>query len=500
MRRLLISGLLGLAVFCRFWQLGYIPPGLNRDEASIGYTAYSILQTGRDEYGSRIPLSIKSFGDWKLPAYVYITIPFVGVLGLDDWVVRLPSALAGAGTIAVVYLLTNSVTAALVLALLPWHIHFSRAAYEANLGLLFFTLGIYFVVKAKKFTLAAIFFGLTLFTYHTYQIFTPLFLIGLFWLKKINYKELTVFGVFLIFAILMTFSGGKTKSSVSFLADPVFIHSKIETPRFEASNKLLGRLIYNRPVIFGTKFAANYLNSFSPDFLALKGGEHPIHNFPDMGNIFWFEYPLLLAGAYFLVKEKNQNKLIILMWLALAPVASSLTKDAPNSARLSPMIVPLAILIALGLDRLKKTIFYLVLGLVFIYSAVGFYRSYFVSFPLERGIFWGAGYRQLAGYLNLPENIDKQVVMEKPNWSPYIWLLFYSEYDPAVYQKEAVRFTPTEDGFEHVKSFSRYEFTELDPWELLHPGQLAVKWADSTAGPKTTITAYDKEFFGVFEK
>ncbi|MDP2918230.1 MAG: glycosyl transferase, partial [bacterium] len=53
------------SLFIRFWRFGEIPPGLNRDEASIGYTAYSLLKSGADEYGRPWPLSIQSFGDWK---------------------------------------------------------------------------------------------------------------------------------------------------------------------------------------------------------------------------------------------------------------------------------------------------------------------------------------------------------------------------------------------------------------------------------------------------
>jgi len=38
-----------------------VPPGFNADEAAFGYNAYSLLKTGRDEYGTLLPLSIKSF-------------------------------------------------------------------------------------------------------------------------------------------------------------------------------------------------------------------------------------------------------------------------------------------------------------------------------------------------------------------------------------------------------------------------------------------------------
>ena len=75
---LILVSLIG--AFLYFYNLGSIPPGLYLDEAGTGYNAYSILKTGKDEYGHFLPLSIKSFGDWKLPMSVYLTIPFTCIV------------------------------------------------------------------------------------------------------------------------------------------------------------------------------------------------------------------------------------------------------------------------------------------------------------------------------------------------------------------------------------------------------------------------------------
>lgn len=56
----ILLAILLLGTFLRFYQLGEIPLGLNQDETAIGYNAYSILQTGRDEYGVFMPLYFKS--------------------------------------------------------------------------------------------------------------------------------------------------------------------------------------------------------------------------------------------------------------------------------------------------------------------------------------------------------------------------------------------------------------------------------------------------------
>ena len=94
-----------VGLFLRFFLLGGNPPSLNWDEASTGYNAFSILKTGKDEYGNFLPLSIRSFDDYKPPLYTYLDVPFVGIFGLTDFAVRLPSAILGTLTILVIYFL-----------------------------------------------------------------------------------------------------------------------------------------------------------------------------------------------------------------------------------------------------------------------------------------------------------------------------------------------------------------------------------------------------------
>src|SRR3989344_98638 len=146
-RGLLILLILSVSAFLRLWKLGSIPPHLTADEASLGYNAYSILKTAKDEYGELLPIIFKSFGDFKPGLYVYVTVPFVALLGLTELATRLPSALGGVLAVYLVYLIvkdfckresllfarnwgaeTAALTAAFFLAILPWHIYFSRGA------------------------------------------------------------------------------------------------------------------------------------------------------------------------------------------------------------------------------------------------------------------------------------------------------------------------------------------------------------------------------------
>src|SRR5438105_9814607 len=93
----------------RIWNLGTVPPHLTSDEAAVGYNAYSILKTGRDEYGTLLPINLKSFGDYKPAFYTYLDIPFIAALGLNELAVRLPSGIAGLGFVFMVFLLMDEI-------------------------------------------------------------------------------------------------------------------------------------------------------------------------------------------------------------------------------------------------------------------------------------------------------------------------------------------------------------------------------------------------------
>ena len=54
-----------LAACLRLVALAWNPASLNWDEVSHGYNAYSILMTGKDEWGQLFPLTnFRAYGDY----------------------------------------------------------------------------------------------------------------------------------------------------------------------------------------------------------------------------------------------------------------------------------------------------------------------------------------------------------------------------------------------------------------------------------------------------
>ena len=80
---LVLVVLLGFVL--RFYKVVLDPPSLNWDEVSIGYNAYSILKTGRDEWGKFMPVHFKAYGEYKLPVQIYSSIPGIAIFGLNEF-------------------------------------------------------------------------------------------------------------------------------------------------------------------------------------------------------------------------------------------------------------------------------------------------------------------------------------------------------------------------------------------------------------------------------
>ena len=133
-----------LAIFLRVVYLDKFPPSLNWDEVSHAYNAYSLLRTGRDQWGQVLPLvSFRAYGDYPAPINLYFTVPFVFLFGPTDFTARFPHALIGTvGVIpifaAAYYWRKNfklALLASLLFAITPWALFPSRAVFQSNWAL-----------------------------------------------------------------------------------------------------------------------------------------------------------------------------------------------------------------------------------------------------------------------------------------------------------------------------------------------------------------------------
>ncbi len=497
MKKLILISILILASVLRLWQIGHVPISLDWDEASLGYNAYSIMLTGKDEYGKVLPVVLESFGDFKPALYAYLIIPFIPIFGLTEVAVRLPSALIGIIAVLLTYFLTKelfkrtdlALTASFLLAISPWHIQFSRVAFESSVGMAFNLAAILFFLKGIKkpllFNISAIFFSLSLYTYQSEKLFVPLMLlilISVFFrdLKRIPKKNILLAVLTLIILSLpmtvftLTNQNGLARAKgVSFLSDTNSLLQRnvkiIEHDRERGD--YIGLLFDNRRVVYVKTVIQGYLSHFDLNWLFIAGDATNRHHAPQMGLMYLIELPFLLIGLYILIFNSfvpldKKTKIFLLLWILATPIPASFTTGVPHAVRTLNVLPSLQIITALGLVvsglqiskiRFKYLIFALCLSF-FIFNFSFFINQYFVQQNYYYASEWNYGYRELVDFLKPIHTKYKKVIVSSQGYldQSYIFFLFYNKYDPHKYLTEG---GTQASGFD---KFSNYEFRPFD--------------------------------------
>lgn len=499
MKRLFVKNtyliaILAVAFLLRFYNLGSYP-AFNADEAALGYNAYSLLQTGKDEHGHSWPIHFQSFNDWKPGLTVYLIMPMVQFFGLNEWSVRVLPAFLGVLGVLGIYLLVSELTnknrnislaAAFLLAVSPWHIHFSRGAWEVTIATTFITFGLVFLLRSftqKKYLyLSVILFVLSLYTYHAARIVAPL-LVFMTFITHIpqfrkNIKGLLVaiiLGVVLTvpLAIDMTKPEALSRAAgVGLFADPG-PRSRIEEQRGEHSDyqSLFPKLLHNKAVNYGLAFLDNWTAHFHGEFLFLSGDEIQRNRVPETGELYTIEI-LFLGTALFVLSRTNTylRRKTPFLWLLIAPVAAALTFQAPHALRAQNMIIPLTIFSGFGLSYLwnyqfKRKQFLkitrVVLSLILALSISRYLLMYYSHMSQEYSYSSQYGVKELVTYVSENSSNYAHVLVTDRYDQPYVLFLFYLKYPPQLFQNEG-RLTDKDGfGFSTVRSFGKYEFRSI---------------------------------------
>ena len=309
-----------LTFLLRVIFLGTIPNGFFTDEASNAYDAYSILHTLKDQYGEFLPWYFKSANDYREGLYMYLMVPFIKIFGLNPFGARITSAVIGTLTVFIVYHLAKEIfnqkiglLSALFLAILPWHIHFSRVTFRAILVPCLFCLSLFLFFKSFKqpkwLIVSSALFAISIYTYNSARVFIPLFMVGLaiiYWEHLWKNKYYTFWG-FLAFSVVFI---------------PQLIY-QLSPEGMARANTVGIQTDFN-------KIISDYFSYFDPDFLFLKGDPSPRHKINNMGGLYAFQIPLLLLGLLLLIKEKTSSKWMLYWWLILYPIPAAFI--SPDSA------------------------------------------------------------------------------------------------------------------------------------------------------------------------
>lgn len=498
MKKLFLIFILILACLLRFYRLGSYP-AFNADEAAIGYNAYSLLQTGKDEHGNPWPIHFQSFNDYKPGLYVYIVMPFVAAIGLNEWAVRIPNALMGVLTVWLVYLLVKEIfddkkkelfalLSALFVAVSPWHIQFSRGGWEVNTATFFITAGLLFFIKGlrnSKFLFLSVFlFTASLYTYHAARIVVPFLALGLvgiyrseLWSKKKNVLlsgALGILALIPLFVDLLGPAGISRAAGVGLLADPGPVN-RINELRGEHKNyqSISSIVLHNKVVTYGIAFVQNWAEHFSGEFLFLSGDVIQRNRVPETGQTYIISIVFLVVSLFAITKNPKEWG-VLLWWILIAPLAAALTFQSPHALRAQNMAIPLEIMNAYGLytiiewiekSRWRNNVKYLLfsfLSIIMLVSVIRYLHMYYVHMAKEYPYSSQYGVKELVNYIKTKENDFQKVLVTDRYDQPYILFLFYMKYPPAKFQSEHTLTARDQYGFSTVRQFDKYNFWPID--------------------------------------
>lgn len=442
-----------LAAALRCVDLERVPPPFNVDEAVNAYDAYSLLTTGRDQWGNPWPVTLRAFNDYRRPATIYTAMPFLAVFGLTIYGIRAMAAFWGWMTVLFTYRLARDmfrgqagVGAALLLALSPWHIAFSRLGVEVS-GPLLFTLVVgldcgwrwYRSRRPVWLIASAVTFGLSFYTYTTAQAFTPLLLlaVGVIFRRELWQQRRVV----LLAAALLIFIVAPLAWTVLRTAD--------------SWNRMNAISVFADPNARGWHTVlAQWMGHFAPGYLFLRGDAQPVHHAPGFGQLYWVEMLLVPLGLLGLLRCRDRRAaLLLLAWIVLGPIPAALTRQDMGTANSMRGIAGLpgwAVLSGLGLalpwklpnplksvrsvDKLRPALAGLLIGAL-VWNAGLALHNYFTVFPVAHARDFEYGIREAMDYVMAHDDDYDVIVLTDWISQPHIFSVFFQQYPPRLFQE-----------------------------------------------------------------
>lgn len=453
------------ATVLRLFLLTEHPSGFHIDEVTLGYNAYSLLHTGRDETGRLWPLYSTSFGLDRALGNFLLVAGSIRLLGLNEFAVRFPFALAGIVSVYLVYLLAKEVVpsekyallAAFFLTISPWHLNIVRASSEASVSLALILYGQWLLLRQKEkprlfpSVAAAACFLLSVFFYHGavgfLLIATPVTAL-LFWLYSSSvvgrFRIAVVYGgLFLSLGFFFLYGGGGTNrfAQVGFMNDPSVGNEQTKMFYEEGTDKTItARIFHNKIVTYTRALIRNYFTYYSADFLLLDGGKPPRYSPPAMGLFYPYVLPFVLLGMYYVWRYQGLAGTFIITLFFLSPVISAVTYEyTPNVQRAFFMVAYAEMLAAYGVYSLWQKIPYrklfpallLFVPVCFVY----YFHQYYRHFPVHDPLFRNDGAKELVLFLKeYPKSYDYVMFTNDPE-PPYHYLLFFTGFDPVRFQE-----------------------------------------------------------------
>lgn len=521
-----------ISLLVRVYQLGLVPNGLTVDEADMGYSAYSILTTGKDIYGRSYPLFFQSLDDYKAGFGIYAALPSVGLFGLNDSSIRLVPAILGSLIPVLIFFLVKHLypksrylafLSAILTCFAPWNIAISRANLpyiELIFFYLLFLITFFYSLNKHKFRpLSFMILGFTLYVYYAAVVYLPLILVIIFLIYR---KDLfSSFKVTAISILLLTVVSGpailhyfnstsRTRlNAISVLTPDVTLPLSIaEIEDDQKSGYPLASIIHNRRYVYANAMLNNYFDYFNLDYLFVNS--HNIRYFyvNYVGLFYLIELPFFFFGLWGILKKRDKSDLLILSLLIISPIPAIITLGSPFVHRGILLLLAIQLISSIGvvsffeLVKVKKSRYRLhfmgMFGVIYALNVFFFLHQYFIHSPSEftsendNGA-WFSTVRDVIPKVNeLKNHYDKVVfTWAQPKLVPGVYYLFYNKVDPKILQKKAALWTNEPPSYRQI--YNEIENVEFRP----------IYWDTDKQLKNTLFVGYPKEFpqdFKVIDK
>jgi 4-amino-4-deoxy-L-arabinose transferase-like glycosyltransferase len=485
----------------RLIWLGSIPAGLSHDETVKGYDAWSVLQTGRDQYGDWFPLVFRGIGDQREALLPYLIVLSEAVLGPTDLAVRLPTALAGIALVGVLFLLGRELfgtraglIAAALLAVSPWHIQVSRLAFRAGLLPLTTALGLWlFLVALRRPRLmlpAGLVLGLGLHTYLSARVFLPLLLVGVLVIYRDPLLRAADQGGRGWWGGIWTRPATQLLVGFGSMALPLAVWGLLHPAEFvghAAESAGNGSPAWQVVDVLG-----RYLTYLGPRHLLTQGDPYPVPSTGRFGVLYWAVLPFAVIGLARLALRRRPGDLLVVWWLLIYPIPAALTRGAhPDWLRATCGIGVWELLSAVGavaaLDSATARwsasavrVSVAALAALVIANAGWFLWDYSLRFPDRAAVAFNDGAAEAVRRLVEREPGYTRVVLPAGVPAVHDIYLFYARYDPRRLHREGLEDAAAPHDWADVRGFGAYRVCA--PAECCGPGDLCLVrgvWAGS---------------------
>lgn len=445
-------------IILRFLFIDRFPAGMQYDEVEYALSSKSFQMTGKDISGTSFPASL-------------LTTETLGRVSPVPYVIFSPLWMffdLNMTTFRTVYVILNIITGFVFMGLVnelfkkkkitiisgilffinPWSFFLSRHAIDGAVVLLFYLLGIWYLIKPvsiKNIIYTIIFFMLGFFSYHGAKLqLVPLIIATSFYAwHKSNYNKKYlkphILVILIFFSSLILFLGISAFMPDSILTNRTnnILFTSIDTfsdevvkMRTASVETPIHPFIINKLYFAVRYFFENYLNSFSP-FTLFFNAEIMKYS----GFFYIFDALFLMIGLFALFSRRKAEFYFLLSVILIAPLSTAISMSGFSILNRGILLLPsFLIVISYGvyfaISFFKKNIYKkITYGIVCIFYGLSFFiflYTYFYILPVELFGHYRTPARVLSHFINFEKINNKNItIISQDPQVLYLMLTFF---------------------------------------------------------------------------